>query len=186
MLISSSTVEPKYNTAEKRILANIVDSVVLLPLELIFAAILSADWSTPVLVLLLSILYSSYWMYPVSMHAVHGQTLGKMLCQVKVLDLSECPVSWLQAFRRESVYVLLNVLALILCVHQTLSDSGGFIEHSVLNWIWAGWLGLELLTMYASPKRRALHDFIGRTVVARCEARSKPSALGVTAPEARE
>lgn len=113
--------------------------------------------------------------YVMIMHGVFGQTLGKMLTGVKVLDHdTETKINMKQALRRESVSLILNVLFASLTVSYLFSTnmSNSTFENlayftvflSVLSFIW---LISEFVTMLFNNKRRALHDFIGKTVVVR-------------------
>jgi uncharacterized RDD family membrane protein YckC len=113
--------------------------------------------------------------YAIFMHGYFGQTLGKMFMDVKVLNHdTETEINVKQALRRESVNLALNIswVLIILVVATTLEMSGaiteglayGVIGFGVLAMVW----GLsEFITMLFNDKRRAVHDYIGKTVVVR-------------------
>lgn len=113
--------------------------------------------------------------YAIFMHGYFGQTLGKMIMDVKVLDHdTETEINVKQALRRESVNLVLNIawVLIILVVATSLEISGSISEglsyavigFGVLAMIW----GIsEFVTMLFNDKRRALHDYIGKTVVVR-------------------
>jgi uncharacterized RDD family membrane protein YckC len=114
------------------------------------------------------------WVYSVALHARYGQTLGKMASGVKVLDLSEQRLPSLgQAFMRDIGPVVLNSLALGWLIYlvsvgrYTSKDAADAGPSSILALAGAGWALLELGTMLASAKLRALHDYIAGTVVVR-------------------
>lgn len=113
--------------------------------------------------------------YAIFMHGYFGQTLGKMLMDVKVLNHdTETEINIKQALRRESVNLALNIswVLIILVVATSLELSGtiskglsyGVIGFGILAMVW----GIsEFVTMLFNDKRRALHDYIGKTVVVR-------------------
>jgi uncharacterized RDD family membrane protein YckC len=114
--------------------------------------------------------------YSVLMHGLcGGQTFGKMALGVKVLNHSnELGIDVKQALRRESVNLVLNTLSLILIVVvassiETTGTLSSFVSISatVLGVVAIVWVISEFVTMLFNDKRRALHDFIGKTVVVR-------------------
>ncbi len=137
------------------------------------------DWlqssvKSPIFLAMWLIAYTfSFDFYSIAMHARFGQTLGKMVTGVKVLDLSESKLSLRQALLRDSVSVVFTVLILVGEVPKTLSgvDRYGSSELDIWDqfqmYTSLGWFAAELLTMLTNRKRRALHDFIARSVVVR-------------------
>jgi len=114
--------------------------------------------------------------YAVLMHGLcGGQTFGKMALGVKVLNhLDESEIGVKQALRRESVNLVLNTLSLILIVvvASSIETTGTLstivtLSAAVLGVVAIIWVISEFVTMLFNEKRRALHDFIGRTVVIR-------------------
>jgi uncharacterized RDD family membrane protein YckC len=104
-----------------------------------------------------------------------GQTFGKMALGVKVLNHSdETEIGVKQALRRESVNLVLNTLSLILIVivASSIETTGTLstivtLSAAVLGVVAIVWVISEFVTMLFNDKRRALHDFIGKTVVIR-------------------
>lgn len=113
--------------------------------------------------------------YAIFMHGYFGQTLGKMLMQVKVLNHdTETDINIKQALRRESVNLALNIgwVLIILAVATTFEVTGTISEGLSYTVIGFGILAMvwgisEFITMLFNDKRRALHDYIGKTVVVR-------------------
>lgn len=159
----------RYRTFGPRIGAMIVDSIVLGIGFLIVGALVDFQ--------------NSMWLwwldevgmivYPVVLHALYGQTVGKMATEVIVLDAkTETSISFSQAALRDCVpifstllivvIVLLFQLGVITTVTQWLST--GLI---IFTWSLIIWHLLEIITMLTNEKRRALHDFIAGTVVVR-------------------
>lgn len=113
--------------------------------------------------------------YVIFMHGCFGQTLGKMVMHVKVLNHdTETEINLNQALRRESVNLALNIswVLLILAVATALQITGTISESfsyavivfGILAMVWGL---LEFVTMLLNDKRRAIHDYIGKTVVVR-------------------
>lgn len=113
--------------------------------------------------------------YAIFMHGYFGQTLGKMFMEVKVLNHdTETDINIKQALRRESVNLVLNItlVLIILTVAITLEVTGtisvglsyAVIGFGILAMVW----GIsEFVTMLFNDKCRAIHDYIGKTVVVR-------------------
>jgi uncharacterized RDD family membrane protein YckC len=168
------TTRDRYDTFGPRFGAGIVDGLVFLPLAFVDYYLAESPQSTVVILLWGTFSYSACWLYSVLMHAHRGQTLGKMVTRVRVLDLAEArpPTLW-QAFLRDSGYVALNVGSLIYLYVLVLSgrystDAEMYgAPAQILTWAGFGWLVLEMGTMVTNRKRRALHDYIAHTVVVR-------------------
>jgi uncharacterized RDD family membrane protein YckC len=190
-------VSPRYQTFGQRLFAGFFDSLVFVPLIIVNGLILRPDRPIGLLGAWIGVSELLYFVYSVILHAKYGQTLGKMITHVKVLDHTESGVpGFRRAFLRDSFYIATTlggiahalwlfftegaVTALHLQVHQSISYA----------MLW--WFVLELGTMFTNERRRSLHDFIGGTVVvdSRCEdipGRINPITLpgakrGVTSP----
>ena len=164
--------ESKYSTFEARVIAGLLDGLVFAPLIVIDRFIDSPEDGVGLFLIWSAIAYSAVWLYSVLFHTLSGQTLGKRAVGVKVLDISETRTpTLLQAVLRDSVYIALNTAALcylvVLVVSGRYTETGfseSWLSH-VAEWIAGGWFAIEVVTMLMNSKRRALHDFIARTVV---------------------
>lgn len=115
------------------------------------------------------------YVYEVILHGRYGQTIGKMIMKVKVVDnATELPLSYSQSFMRNAVPIILeNTSILLYFILFSDVDFSNF-KISTLGYIFlilpAGimftWSLLEIITMLFDEKRRALHDKIADTVVA--------------------
>lgn len=113
--------------------------------------------------------------YAIFMHGYFGQTLGKMFMNVKVLNHNtETEINVKQALRRESVNLALNItwLIFILVIATSLDVSGDIslgLSYAVIGFgvVAVIWALSEFITMLFNDKRRAVHDYIGKTVVVR-------------------
>ena len=161
----------RYQTFGSRFGAGIVDSIVFIPLIIADAFILQEGRPIAVLAIWGVVSYVSYSVYSVLMHARYGQTLGKMVTKVKVLNDAETEVPGMKrAILRDSVYIAMTLFSVIWFLRLLFKD--GFTSaynNSSVNLYFGifsmGWLLLELVTMLMNSRRRAFHDYIGGTVV---------------------
>src|SRR5262245_35296525 len=163
----------KYHTGVRRFFAGMIDGLVLsMTIGLLDFWMFSLDLPTILTVLWLLIRNSANYVYSVMMHGYYGQTLGKMACRVKVLDISERPITMMQAFLRDSVIIGITVISSAISLNLLLT--GGGIQSTnfqnlqmVIAFASFAWFMAEILTMLTNKKRRAVHDFIAGTVVVR-------------------
>lgn len=164
----------RYQTSWRRFWAAWVDAFVFVPFGFLDDKFLSPGQAPWVVVSWATLSYSSYWLYSVLLHARFGQTVGKRLLRVKVLDVCEQRIPTLrQALLRDIGLVALNTASLAYLVYLVLAGTyAPGVEYAnllgqVLIWTGLGWFVLELLTMLTNERRRALHDYIAGTVVVR-------------------
>lgn len=110
--------------------------------------------------------------YSIAFITRYGQTPGKWLMGVRVLDETETRhLTFIEAFRREMIYFIIEITGILvfLYVSTTREDDGtlyngyrSFVRNVGLIWVW-----LVLASMLSNPKRRSIHDFLGRAVVVR-------------------
>jgi uncharacterized RDD family membrane protein YckC len=156
-------IEEKYNTGFKRLAAIIADGLLLLLPVFIVMQVKNAE--------IFSWVRTIYLLVPVSYfvfcHYRYGATLGKQLMDIKVVDINtESKISLWQAILRDSFWILSSLLLFTLTVTANVYDLN-------INYGWSVWLSnfdnlwalLELTTMLTNRKRRALHDYIAKTVV---------------------
>jgi uncharacterized RDD family membrane protein YckC len=168
-----ASIEKRYRTFRPRFWAGLIDAAILLPL-LGLDLWLEEHLHSPVLLALWFIAYSlSFDIYSVAMHTRYGQTLGKMVMGVKVLDISERKLSLRQALLRDCVPIIFDLLIIYEGLPAVVSGASraDATELSLVMEVAAYgsllWFAAELLTMLFSSKRRALHDFIAGSVVIR-------------------
>ena len=166
-------VEQRYRTFWPRFWAGMVEGLVLMPFVVLDGWVFK-HIRAPAILAAWFVFYSlSYAAYSVAMHAKYGQTLGKMLTRVRVLDVSEGAISLRQAFLRDSVWIGLTVVAVALDLPTVLKGLNPAKQEEITLGTWillygsGVWFLAELLTMLTNPKRRALHDLLAGTVVMR-------------------
>jgi uncharacterized RDD family membrane protein YckC len=169
----------RFLTFGPRFWAGWVDQLVTWPLRflVVCAATLHMSQNIQIAVLILeSVVLVTY---TIAMHAKYGQTIGKMVCKVRVVDFKTGnPVSVVQAVIRDGIPAILTVGLVVVQVreiitgHQATEEiargTGGALSYPLLLVaVPALWSVAELITMMTNDKRRALHDFIAGTVVVR-------------------
>jgi uncharacterized RDD family membrane protein YckC len=166
--------ELKYSTFWPRVLASIIDGLLFILVIYIESLLLGFEYSADDK-FLQSVNAVQFSIYAIIMHGIYGQTVGKMLVGVKVLNHeNEQPIKMFQSLRRESVTLIISVAWVVLSIVASvvLSQNGADINSLVtaliifatLSFIWSI---SEFVTMLFNSKRRAVHDFIGKTVVVR-------------------
>ena len=164
----------KYHTFWNRFWAGMIDGLIFLPVGLALSWAEDHAQTLPMVIVVLAIvLQNLIWvLYSIGMNGRFGQTIGKMLTHVKVLDVSEQRLSMRQAVLRDSVPLVLILVSLpyqIITVFnaQPLLVSNNSTPMQIINAINAVWFLAEIVTMLTNSKRRALHDLIARSVVVR-------------------
>jgi len=168
----------RYKTFWRRFWAGMADAVIFLPLIFISRAVWSHSETLPVSLLICFHIFHSVLgqAYQILLHGIYGQTIGKMLFRVKVIDASEeAPITLTQAFRRNVVPVIFMIIGLFTQVPAILRARNPFDpgEHPFgpLTWIMVSfsaiWFWSEFITMLTNKRRRAVHDFIAGSVVIR-------------------
>ena len=169
----------KYKTGLRRLGAAVVDTLVFVPLA--FADnFVRANLDNKIgLVFWLTFMTALTIFYSVFMHYTYGQTLGKMVANVKVVNLDLTRnLTIRQALLRDSFYIAVETIGLLYFVVELISldlsttelldgfdDFGGIVALI--------WVLLELLSMLTNDKRRAIHDFIAGSVVIKTDNRQK-------------
>jgi uncharacterized RDD family membrane protein YckC len=169
----------KYATFAPRFWTGPVDACVLWPVSFAALALLTLKLPTVVLVGVLLVQHLLWLLYTVLMHGKYGQTVGKMVCKVRVVDFrSETQITYGQALLREGIPLALSLGLIGYEIQALLSGAlspdmivRGELAKQKAFWLLASlpllWFAAEAVTMLTNQKRRALHDFIAGTVVVR-------------------
>jgi uncharacterized RDD family membrane protein YckC len=181
----------RYSTFGPRFWTGAVDSLVLCPITLIPEALLLRNIPKGLGASLMLVQSLAWLVYTVVMHARYGQTVGKMVTKVRVVDFqTEGGISWRQAWLREGIPMILSLGCLGYEVFSLLTGratpgaiaSGELVTtkpYQLMSVLPGLWFLAEVVTMLTNEKRRALHDFIAGTVVIRTNTDDKiaqPSA----------
>lgn len=184
----------RYAGFGSRLVANLVDFVVFVPLMVVDWMLSASRAGSMVSCALLQIIAIAY---PVAMHARWGQTLGKMVARIRVVKLSGDPLSTREAALRSSVDIGLGlaVTASALFAMTRLPESAWtddwLLVQTMLRGLepsWGPWAAValqvwawgELIALLSNRRRRAIHDFIAGTVVV--ESSTEQQATAHSAP----
>jgi uncharacterized RDD family membrane protein YckC len=172
------TVEWKYRTFWRRFWAGYVDAAVFVPLAVLDGLIWQHSTSLPLRVLWFAVYSASAPAYNILMLGLFGQTVGKRVLGVRVVDVSGRALTMTQALRREAINLPFALwffdagLALVARGENPhgLDRTQYGPSVGLMFGVMFGVFVLELLTTLTNSKRRALHDFIAGSVVVRTRA----------------
>ena len=171
----------KYHTFWNRFLAIFIDGMILKPLEWMDAHVLSGAIDS-LGIMAWGLFYSVIGIvYYVAMHVRYGQTIGKTIAKVKVLDVSEEGyLSIKQACLRDILPILLVPISIYIYIqfafyNQTWEGLGESSWFLYFGFAMFGWVLLEMISMLFNDKRRAIHDFIAGSVVVKTNLTSQGS-----------
>lgn len=164
----------KYKTGLKRFLAAILDGFLFLIVALIERSF-HLETKAPPLFIGIGVFNSLLPLaYSILLHYKYGQTYGKWVMKVKVLDVSETRTLTLrQAILRDIVGLIVAAGAIIYFFIMSFQSDPLATVHYYYNdftdqlFFW--WTVAELITMLTNNKRRAVHDFMAGSVVVRVE-----------------
>lgn len=155
----------KYSTGMRRLFALLIDG---LALGLIgwFIQLLNEIDSVFFGFLLVFLKTTISYLYNILLHGCCGQTIGKMVMKIKIYDKSEKKqISYTQALLRDIVpLAFLVIFHFIIYLLDTEGWSLLAYISFVINFLMFFWLILEVVTMLFNSKKRALHDYIAKTV----------------------
>ncbi|MES2777255.1 MAG: RDD family protein [Bacteroidota bacterium] len=160
----------KYQTALKRIGAAVVDGIVFMPLIFIEQWIFSSVNNLAAVISWLAFSAFIPIAYSVILHHKYGQTIGKWVTGIKVVDISELKnINLKQSIIRDAVCLTFEVIGLLFFIFLIIqTGKGDYIINDYKNYIgvpFLWWTIIELLTMFTNFKRRAIHDFMAKSVV---------------------
>jgi uncharacterized RDD family membrane protein YckC len=150
--------QSKYTTGRARLVAAILDTLVLVFIGIIFNIIFGRNNNLIAVYALIPYLYS------VLFHYKYGQTIGKKVMNIKILKNNETPIQFTNALLRDCVPIIYTSIDLVFYNPNNQSNLKIGTEDIIIMI----WPILELITMLFSQKRRAIHDLIAGTVVVRC------------------
>lgn len=160
------------NTGLKRFWAAILDGIVFMPLVLIDRWIYTATNNYPILIGWHIFITFSPIVYSIILHYKYGQTIGKWVAGLKVVDISETRgITLQQSPFRDSFYLAIELTGLLYFLFLSLNGADAaylFMDYKNLTGTPALlWILLELASMLTNSKRRAIHDYLAKSVVER-------------------
>lgn len=190
--------ELRYAGFWSRFVAGLIDFVVSLPIFLLVFWLERVSYAGVVLANLVGPVFMIA--YNVGLVAVFGGTVGKLIRGLRVLQVNGARATWSNAWRRSAVDLTISFSAVILtliALNRIAPDvylaaswdtRPEIVEKAVpaLRWLyWAAfvWMFSEFVTLLSNRKRRALHDFIGGTVVVHIAPQSLVARPGRADPQ---
>lgn len=163
----------RYDTFWPRLGAGIIDGILFVPLGWIDVWVYNSV-SQPLVLVAWFVLYSfSFLIYSIVFHGIWGQTLGKMFTHVRVLDISETRLTFRQAILRDSVPLAFTAVGVAMGARLVFSGDHPSADpvlstgEMLILFTGLAWFVAEIVTMLWNNKRRAVHDYIARSVVVR-------------------
>lgn len=167
------TIPIEYRTFWRRFWAGWIDGVVFLPIFFLNRWIWSHVSSVAVLGFW-HVLHMNMWLaYSVIGHGVWGQTVGKRIAGVKVMQMSRERLGLKRALLRDAPWWAIGILGLVAdCPKVMAGVNPAHVKNpgtlgQIFMWAGTAWFVLELATMLLNPKRRAVHDLIAGSLVVR-------------------
>jgi uncharacterized RDD family membrane protein YckC len=158
----------QYRTVGASFFAGCVDAIALLPFLIgwwVYSSRFGDGFAGTVVGQLLALFPLGY---RVVMHARLGQTLGKMVCGVKVVKNVELvEIGWSEAFLRDMPSILMGSGLLFLSLLPPQMRGLWIPIEVTVQGTETMYTVLDCLLCLFSGNHRALHDYIGRTVVIR-------------------
>jgi uncharacterized RDD family membrane protein YckC len=158
-----------YKTLGERIIAFIIDAILLKVVQLIFSFIFFNNRIYIFWALFVPILF---FIYRVSMHIIYGQTIGKKIWHIKVVDIETLKkLKFHQVILREMI-LFLGFLFINFLNRLNIEQ---FYHHNYSNWFISGLeiaaksflllLIIDFIVMITNKRKRALHDYIAKLVI---------------------
>lgn len=162
-----------------RLASFVIDLAVFLPLYIV-SYLLRAD-SRSMAVAMALLVPLAWTAYEISLHGRWGQSIGKRVARIRVLDVTGTRMSWKQTFLRYAVDSALNLSLAITEVvmlvgmtpeeHQGVAAGGlpsslaALVPYLTVLFVTCLWVIAELVVLLTNPRKRAIHDYIAGTVV---------------------
>lgn len=161
----------KYQTFSARIGAKLIDSTLIFVLMSIFFPLTFSGELSPLTdLVLINLPFLISVFYTISMHTFQGQTIGKNLLKLKVVDLKEKPLIFGQAFIRSMPQFFMTGFFLM----YSLQNEESNLQFSHTFFFTAIFLYLifqivDIIIGLVNKRNRTFHDFISQTVVIRTD-----------------
>lgn len=173
----------KYDTFGSRFLASFLDGLIMIPVGCLSTIVPIMSTSGKITIVGSLIFSLIPTVYTISMHYFKGQTIGKSAVNLKVLDISERPITFAQAVIRSLPQMLPIFISASLLISSMFSPANNSASDNIFSNIITAFYGLyvvfiigEIISALFSSKHRALHDYLAGTVVTKTDG----SQLSVT------
>ncbi|WP_207532973.1 RDD family protein [Desertivirga arenae] len=164
----------KYHIGRRRVLATLLDSMMLLaPLVAITAN--AAHFENFTVFTIVALIYPWFQIsYFVFSHYRSGQTFAKATLNIRLVDISESGgITLKQALLRECVWIAIEVFALMAYLIRTINSASELPWLDMIESVGSSfatiWFILEVVTVLTNKNRRSIGDYIAGTIVIRTE-----------------
>lgn len=148
-----------YKTLGLRFIALFIDNLILLPLALFGGN--EEKTSLDLFTIATMVLMHSYFIIG---HAQYGRTVGKKIMGVKVVSIHQhLPITWMQAIRRELLWILRSASFAFLVVNA----NNPLNTPTVVGLVLTLPILADAVLAIIHPQNRSLRDFIAGTIVIR-------------------
>lgn len=161
----------KYQTIFPRFIALLIDLLLVVPIGLIDEAMKGLNLLPIINYIWLIISAFAFSLYFIITQGLYGKTLGKKIMKVKVVDISENPITFYHSFLRELPNLLFNFSSLFVITSPNLMNTDQNFNFSlnslgnIIFFLMIAWGLADLGTALINNKSRAIHDYIAGTVV---------------------
>src|ERR1017187_6510151 len=153
----------KYQTVFRRVIALLIDGIFIIAPFSLISQYITIDNNVTNTVFLVSKTFAPF-IYFIVMNYLFGQTLSKMVVNIKIVDISETRnISIKQAFLRESIWIGLAFIEFVFI--KTFSNSSWVDVISLYDTLVFIIIIIIIIAMLKNEKRCAIQDFIAETVV---------------------
>jgi len=154
-----------YRTFGARIAAFIVDSIIYLPLGFISYLLWRVNMPEAISSFCILAITLTPTFYRIIMHVLFGQTVGKMMTNIKVLTDNEQTITINHAVLR-SLPQIFFLVSLILTSNQLENQKSLYDSlRGVLMFFYLVWIFFDNVVTFCSIKRQSLHDWLAGTIV---------------------
>lgn len=162
----------KYNTLGSRFVAAFIDGIVMIPVGILSGIIPVTESFSKIAIVWNVVISLIPVIYTIWLHTNYGQTLGKKVMKVKVVDISENPITFTQAVIRSLPQMLPVFLTASALINQIQSSAINLFSNEQFQNMYMGmyflygvWVIGNCISALVTEKKRALHDLIAGTVV---------------------
>lgn len=179
----TSTTDSTPASLRDRGLAWLVDAIIRAPLAYLLFAVAAGSKNLLLAMLLLFIREA----YKPVMEAIYGYTIGKKVLKIKVVSAADLsPITWNQSLLRFIPWAIAFYTEIFVTIR--LYQAPGFVEvvdletytefqanspladNFLVGMLGVAWI-FSCMWIFSDPLRRALHDYLGKTLVVEDDAR---------------
>lgn len=180
-------IHPKYQTIWQRFAAMLLDTLLFLPLVVLYELVAIKGYFPGLPGVLIIFLFpAAHFTYQILMHARYGQTLGKMAMKIMLVDVSGAKLRLRQALLRPAVDISLAMAHFVINAPSVwrglIPSHERGLPYQLDSLVFFTWIFLVIISLFVSSKRRTVPDFIAGSVIIR----THPQSESPGTPEKKE